>query len=68
VWRLHEEGFVREARFRSNRVEAVFILEATDVDEARHKFAQLPFVTAGLTEFEIILLVPSSGISRLFAS
>ena len=66
VWELHQEGVIRELYFRQDRPEAVLVLECTGVDEARHVLATLPFVEAGLIDFELIPLVAYPGFERLF--
>jgi len=42
------------------------MLECADTSEARQILGSLPLVKAGLISFDIILLVPYSGIARLF--
>ena len=44
------------------------MLECRDVDEAKHKLSELPLVSAGLIDFDLIPLIPYPGFSRLFAS
>jgi hypothetical protein len=67
LWTLVQAGVVRETFFRSDRSEAVLILECADLDEARAKLATLPFVQEGLIRFELIGLRPYPGFARLFA-
>jgi hypothetical protein len=67
VWDLAHAGIVREIHFREDRPQAVIILEAAGVDEAREILSRLPLVEAGLIEFEIIGLRPYPGYERLFA-
>jgi hypothetical protein len=45
----------------------VLVLECADVQEAKRVLETLPLVRQGLIEFEIIPLLPYSGLSRLFA-
>ena len=67
VWRLYQEGVIREAYFRADRRAAVLLLESDSEAEARRRLSDLPLVSAGIIDFEIITLVPYSGFSRLFA-
>ena len=67
LWELVQAGVVRETYFRSDRHEAVLILECTDLDEARAHLETLPFVREGLIAFELIGLRPYPGFARLFA-
>ena len=66
VWELYQNGRVREFYFREDRSEAVLMLECADTSEARQILGSLPLVKAGLISFDIIPLVPYSGIARLF--
>jgi hypothetical protein len=66
VWELYQAGVLREIYFRQDRTSAVLALECADVQEARRTLETLPLVRAGLTEFEVIPLVPYPGFSRLF--
>jgi muconolactone delta-isomerase len=67
VWELYQEGLLREIYFRQDRTQAVLVLECADVQEAKRVLETLPLVRQGLIEFEIIPLLPYSGLSRLFA-
>ena len=67
LWELVQAGIVRETYFRSDRREAVLILECADLDEARAHLETLPFVREGLIAFELIGLRPYPGFARLFA-
>jgi muconolactone delta-isomerase len=67
AWELHQAGIIRELYFRSDRKEAVLILECADVDEAKTVLDTLPLVKEGLIIFEIIPLSPYPGFSRLFS-
>jgi hypothetical protein len=66
VWQLQQRGVIREVYFRSDRREAVLVLECADTDEARRVLSTLPLVQAGLITFEIIGLKPYDGYARLF--
>jgi muconolactone delta-isomerase len=67
AWELHQAGIIRDLYFRSDRNEAVLILECKDVEEAQSVLATLPLVKAGLIAFEIIPLIPYKGFARLFS-
>ena len=67
LWELVQAGVVRETHFRSDRPEAVLMLECADLDEARLHLETLPFVREGLIRFELIGLRPYPGFARLFA-
>ena len=66
VWKLYQEGCIREFYFREERSEAVLILECADRDEAKQTLDSLPLVQAGLISFDLIPLLPYPGFSRLF--
>jgi hypothetical protein len=68
VWQFYQDDFIREIYFRADETLAVIMLECSDVEEAKQKLAELPLVSAGLIDFELISLVPYPGFSRLFAS
>lgn len=65
-WKLYKEDFIREMYFRDDKPEAVLILEAKDIDEAKEKLSTLPLVENGLITFELIPLRPYHGFERLF--
>lgn len=67
-WKLYKEGFIREMYMREGKPEAVLILEAKDVDEAKEKLSELPLVKNGLITFELIPLRPYYGFERLFGN
>jgi hypothetical protein len=67
VWRLMQANVIREVYFRADRRTAVLILECAEVAEAKQVLSQLPLVSAGLIDFEVIPLEPYSGFRRLFA-
>jgi hypothetical protein len=54
--------------FREDKPEAVLILEAKDVDEAKEKLSELSLVKNGLITFELIPLKPYHGFERLFGN
>ncbi len=67
VWDLHAAGVIREIYFRSDRREAVLMLECSGVDEANRILSSLPLVKAGSIRFEVIPLSAYTGFERLFA-
>jgi len=66
AWELYQNGTFRELYFRTDRSDAVLMLECVDVNEAQETLASLPLVRAGLIAFEVIPLVPYPGFARLF--
>ena len=68
VWQLYQDDFVREIYFRADRTSAVLVLECGDIDEAKQRLSELPLVSAGLIDFDLIPLAPYPGFARLFAS
>lgn len=68
LWRLMQDGNVREAYFRQDRPSAVLVLECGGTQEAEEILARLPLVEAGLIAFDVLPLVPYPGFSRLFSS
>jgi muconolactone delta-isomerase len=66
AWELHQQGIIRELYFRTDRNEAVLVLECEDVESARQVLTTLPLVEHGLIEFELIPLVAYPGFARLF--
>lgn len=67
-WELYKKGFIREMYFRDDKPEAVLILEAKDLKEAKEKLSELPLVKNGLITFELIPLKPYHGFERLFGN
>ena len=66
VWKLVQDGLIRETYFRAERTEAVLMLECADAGEAQQVLQSLPLVKEGLIRFEVIPLKPYSGFARLF--
>ena len=52
------DGKVRNFWFQAGRPGVVFILESANEDEARSVLKELPLVTAGLVDFDLIPLQP----------
>ncbi len=68
IWKLYQNGVVREIYFREELTSAVLVLECGGVEEAREMLDELPLVQAGLIDFDIIPLKPYPGFARLFKS
>lgn len=68
AWELHQAGMIRELYFRTDRNEAVLVLECATIYDAEAILATLPLVRAGLIKFELIPLKAYSGFERLFAN
>jgi muconolactone delta-isomerase len=66
VWKLYQAGLIRELYFRADQSTAVLVLECASTDEAQALLAELPFVSHGLIEFELIPLLAYPGFDRLF--
>ncbi len=67
VWELYQSGSIRELYFRSDREEAVLVLECADLREASTLLDTLPLVREGLIHFDLIPLRAYPGFERLFA-
>lgn len=68
IYDLMQRDVVREAHFRADRHDAVLILECDTLQAAEAHVVTLPLVKAGLIRFELIPLVPYTGLERLFFS
>ena len=66
AWDLYQTGILREMYFRTDRDEAVLVLECESVNEAQAALSTLPFVQNKLIEFELIPLKAYPGFERLF--
>lgn len=66
LWELHQTGVVRQAFFRTDRHEAVLLLEVADPEAAQGALDELPLVRTGLIAFEIVPLRAYPGFARLF--
>jgi hypothetical protein len=66
VWELYMAEIIRELYFRTDRNEAVLVLESASLEEAQQALTGLPFVRAGLIRFELISLKAYPGFERLF--
>ena len=67
AWDWLQAGLIRELYFRSDRDEAVLVLECVSVEDAERILRELPFVREGLIDFELIPLKAYPGFERLFA-
>ena len=66
VWHLYQIDIIREICFDNEKRRALIILECKNTKEAIEKLSELPLVKEKLIEFEIIVLSPYPGFSRLF--
>lgn len=66
VWELYQQGVIRELYFRSDRPEAVLMLECETVEQAAELLLTLPLVKAGLIMFDYVPLRAYPGFARLF--
>ena len=66
VWELYKKGIIREIYFRSDRANAVIILECKNLKEAKENLSTLPLVEESLIYFDFIPLAPYPGFERLF--
>lgn len=67
AWKLYKDGRVREMySCPDRRMGVVFVLECSDVDEARKALGELPFVREKFIDFKIIPLGPFSFFETLF--
>jgi hypothetical protein len=64
---LHLDGKIEQWNARNDKLGVVFILNMTNVDEAKAIFAKMPLDRAGLISFEFIPVGPLSPLSLLLA-
>ena len=62
---LSLDGKIEQWNVRNDKLGVVFVLNMTDVDEAREVFAKMPLDRAGLITFEFIPVGPLSPLSLL---
>ena len=67
VWQMQQEGFLREIYFDAQRPAVVLVLEATNLDAARARLADLPMVAGGLIDFDLIHLGHYGQLQALFS-
>ena len=63
---LYKKGIIREIYFRSDRANAVIILECKNLKEAKENLSSLPLVKESLIYFDFFPLAPYPGFERLF--
>ena len=66
--KLYLDGKIEQWYVRKDQASVVFILNITDVNEARRTLAQLPLGRANLMEFDLIPLGPLSPLAALGGS
>ncbi len=66
VWQMQRDGFLREIYFDPDRPAVVVVLEAESLETARARLAELPMVSAGLIDFDLIRLGHFGQVSVLF--
>ena len=62
---LHLDGKLEQWNVRNDKLGVVFVLNMTDVDEAKSIFAKMPLDKAGLITFEFIPVGPLSPLALL---
>jgi len=67
VYDLQQKGVIREIYFNQNR-EAVLILECENLKVAGEVLKDFPLVKNGLISFDLMVLKPYSGFSRLMTN
>lgn len=65
---LHLDGKIEQWNVRNDQLGVVFVLNITDVEEARAIFANMPLDRAGLISFQFIPVGPLSPLSLLLNS
>ena len=68
VWRHWKAGLIRQMWFRTDRIGAVFVLEAESVEAARAVLPDFPMVRDGLLVPELLPLRNFDGLEALFAA
>ena len=66
AWKLYQAGMIREMYFRTDREDAVLVLECASLQEAEEALGSLPLAQRSLIRFEIIPLRAYPGFERLF--
>jgi hypothetical protein len=62
---LHLDGKIEQWNVRNDKLGVVFVLNMTDVEEAKAIFAKMPLDRAGLISFEFIPVGPLAPLSVL---
>lgn len=65
VVNLYLAGQIRQWYFRQDRPGAVFLLEVTDLDQARSLLGGLPLSKAGLVDYDLVPVGPYIPLARL---
>jgi muconolactone delta-isomerase len=66
VWELYQAGIIRELYFRTDRNDAILVLESASLEESQQALTVLPLVREGLITFELVPLKAYPGFERLF--
>jgi len=66
VWKLVQDGSIRETYIHADGTEAVLMLECVNPSEAQRVLQSLALVKERLIRFEVIPLKPYTGLARLF--
>lgn len=67
VWRHWKDGLLRQMWFRTDRLGAVFILEAESVEAVERILPEFPMIRDGLLVAELVPLRNFDGLEALFA-
>lgn len=67
VWELYASDRLRSIHYITDKSGVVLLYEADCLEEVNKVVASLPMVQAGVLKFEIIPLMPFTGIEELFA-
>lgn len=67
VYKLSLTGYLREIYFNENRC-AVLIIESESIEKANELLHTLPLVVGGLIKFELMQLLPYTGLDRIIKS
>jgi hypothetical protein len=65
VYELYLQGILREIYFSKEGHNAILILECKDEEEARKTLETLPLVQEKIIEFQLITLLPYTGLDRI---
>lgn len=68
VWRHWKNGLIRQMWFRTDRIGAVFIMEAESVEAVRAILPEFPMVRDGLLVPELLPLKNFDGLEALFST
>jgi hypothetical protein len=65
VYELYLQGILREIYFSKEGHNAILIMECKDEEEARKTLETLPLVQEKIIEFQLITLLPYTGLDRI---